>query len=291
MTRSPSVLHPLATPALLGETVDALRARDVELSERHPAAWVRWRRWESEQHGRGPTAFAGVLASFVALAGLAEPADLSRLVALERALGAERVAQLQHRARLVVDPEPDLPLTTTVVHRLLADESTGELGRALLFQDLDVQPARDEPSAAREARTALVAFGMGGSVAEGRRGLGLLAAAPWGPAAEELVGGAAETDRAVLSTLLTWCRDWRVEQDRALVGRQVQRLVALSGVTQRQFAARIGTSASRLSSYVGGSVTPSATMLLRIQRSARALQHERTTAAGSSANVAAPLRA
>ncbi|WP_367262084.1 helix-turn-helix domain-containing protein [Pimelobacter simplex] len=41
---------------------------------------------------------------------------------------------------------------------------------------------------------------------------------------------------------------------------------------QRQFAARIGTSPSRLSSYIRGSVTPSAALFLRIQRASRALQ-------------------
>jgi transcriptional regulator with XRE-family HTH domain len=48
--------------------------------------------------------------------------------------------------------------------------------------------------------------------------------------------------------------------------------VSASGITQRQFAQWVGTSPSRLSSYVSGSVTPSASLMLRIARTSRLLQ-------------------
>ncbi|TQK71232.1 MULTISPECIES: helix-turn-helix domain-containing protein [unclassified Nocardioides] len=291
MMRNPAVLTDLPTPVLLEETVLALRAREAELSARCPEASERWRRWEEEHGGTGTAAFCAVLAGFLALAVLDDPVDLARAAALTQALGEERVAQRLQRAARLVDLDPDLPLTTVVVHRLLAEETTAGVGRALLFQDLDVQVAPEDRVTVRAARADLVAFGRGGSVAAGRRGLGMLAASPWGPAAEELVEEADDADLEVVATLLGWCRSWRTDRDRVLVGRQVQRLVAVSGVSQRRFAARIGTSPSRLSSYVGGSVTPSATMLLRIQRSARAFQAELSGAAGSSANVASPVRA
>ena len=39
----------------------------------------------------------------------------------------------------------------------------------------------------------------------------------------------------------------------------------MSGLTQRDFARRMGTSASRVSTYVNGLVTPSASMMIRIR--------------------------
>ncbi len=45
-----------------------------------------------------------------------------------------------------------------------------------------------------------------------------------------------------------------------------------SGSSQRQFAHWVGTSPSRLSTYISGSVTPSASMMLRMRRTSRLLQ-------------------
>lgn len=62
----------------------------------------------------------------------------------------------------------------------------------------------------------------------------------------------------------------RVEDDeRAEVARQVRDAIAASGLNGSDFAASVGTSASRLSTYANGQVVPSATMLLRIQREVR----------------------
>ena len=44
------------------------------------------------------------------------------------------------------------------------------------------------------------------------------------------------------------------------------RLSSGSGLSRAEFASRIGTSASRLSTYASGKVTPSATLMLRIRR-------------------------
>ncbi|MBM7520322.1 helix-turn-helix domain-containing protein [Nocardioides nitrophenolicus] len=272
MTRSPASVPTLPTAVLLEDTVQDVRRRADRIEARDPATGAAWERWEAEQGRKGPATFAAVLASFVALAVLDDPEDVDRAATLGAELGLERVAQLQHRAGRVLELDDDRPLTTTVVHRLLAAQDTADLGRALLFAGVDVETGTTHEVAA--VRSALVAFARGGSVAAGRRALGRLAAEPWGPLAEELVEGADAADLEIVETLVGWSREWRTDQDRRLVGRQVQRLVALSGVTQRQFAARIGTSPSRLSSYVTGSVTPSATLLLRMQRSARAFRGE-----------------
>ena len=50
------------------------------------------------------------------------------------------------------------------------------------------------------------------------------------------------------------------------VAGRVRAAVARSRLTNRDFAQLIGTSASRLSTYLNGKVTPSAAMLVRIER-------------------------
>jgi ribosome-binding protein aMBF1 (putative translation factor) len=54
--------------------------------------------------------------------------------------------------------------------------------------------------------------------------------------------------------------------DREEVAARVRAAVDRSGLTQAQFAALVGTSASRLSTYASGRVTPSASLLVRIER-------------------------
>lgn len=281
MTSNPAAVQPLPTASLLEDTLQRLRLREADIVARDDRAWAAWRRWEHGQRGRVPATLGAVQASFVALAVLDDPADLDRAVALADQLGVERVAQLQHRASRVVDADPGLPRTTRVVHRLLGADASARLGRALLFADVALDAAA--PTDLTSVRSALVALSHGGSVVEGREALGMLATEPWGPLADELTDQAAAADRDAIATLLAWCREWRADQDRRVVGRQIQRLIALSGVTQRQFAARIGTSPSRLSSYVTGAVTPSATLLLRMQRSARAFQIELAAASAARA--------
>ena len=47
---------------------------------------------------------------------------------------------------------------------------------------------------------------------------------------------------------------------------EVRQLIARSGLSQAAFAERIGTSASRLSTYASGKVIPSATLVVRMRR-------------------------
>jgi predicted XRE-type DNA-binding protein len=54
--------------------------------------------------------------------------------------------------------------------------------------------------------------------------------------------------------------------ERAEVATEIGWLIEKSGLTRAEFASRIGTSASRLSTYVNGKVTPSASLLLRMRR-------------------------
>jgi Helix-turn-helix domain len=59
----------------------------------------------------------------------------------------------------------------------------------------------------------------------------------------------------------------RWEQDAKLeVANRLRTLLARSGLNQRDFATRLGTSASRLSTYLNGKVTPGADLLVRAER-------------------------
>jgi transcriptional regulator with XRE-family HTH domain len=50
------------------------------------------------------------------------------------------------------------------------------------------------------------------------------------------------------------------------VAAEITRLLADSGMTRAEFASAIGTSTSRLSTYLSGKVTPSAALLVRMRR-------------------------
>jgi hypothetical protein len=56
------------------------------------------------------------------------------------------------------------------------------------------------------------------------------------------------------------------QAERAEVASRVRAAVARSGMTRARFAEEVGTSASRLRTYLSGKVTPSAAMLVRIER-------------------------
>jgi transcriptional regulator with XRE-family HTH domain len=55
-------------------------------------------------------------------------------------------------------------------------------------------------------------------------------------------------------------------QERQEVAAEIRRAIDQSGLSRTEFASRIGTSASRLSTYVAGKVAPSATLMVRIRR-------------------------
>ena len=96
---------------------------------------------------------------------------------------------------------------------------------------------------------------------------------PWGPVARQV------------EAYLSYARPWGVapllerriaaaraeaeRAERAAVAAQVRDLVTASGLGMGEFASRIGTSRSRLSTYRSGRVTPSATLMLRMQRVSR----------------------
>lgn len=59
------------------------------------------------------------------------------------------------------------------------------------------------------------------------------------------------------------------EGERADIAERVRQALARSGLTAAKFAERLGTSASRFSTYANGTVMPSAALLLRMERMAQ----------------------
>lgn len=94
--------------------------------------------------------------------------------------------------------------------------------------------------------------------------------APWGRTArrvEEVLThsrpyGVAE----LMETVIVRARARAEQAERDAVAAEVRQAITESGLTQAEFASRIGTSTSRLSTYATGKVTPSASLMVRIRR-------------------------
>jgi DNA-binding transcriptional regulator YiaG len=138
---------------------------------------------------------------------------------------------------------------------------------ALAFRNLTISP--DAPVSKWPAEAVLTALERG-DLGDWHRIAVQIQADPWGKTArqvEEILThsrpyGVAE----IMETVLSRARQQAEDAERTAIAAQVQEAVKNSGLSQAEFASRIGTSASRLSTYVSGKVTPSATLMLRISR-------------------------
>lgn len=108
-----------------------------------------------------------------------------------------------------------------------------------------------------------------GLVADWQPVLRAVRAHPWGTVARRLEQYLDHTDeadvRSLFAAFLDRARSHREQAERSEVAARVRAAIAASGLSQADFATRIGTSRSRLSTYASGRVTPAATMLLRIE--------------------------
>lgn len=137
---------------------------------------------------------------------------------------------------------------------------------ALRFRNIDADPS--DP-VERWGFEGLLAAVDRGDLNDWRRVVVAVRRDPWGDVARHLVDvfKVAE-DVGVVAALRRAMVEVRQETERAeksLVAEQVRASITASGLSQRDFAQRIGTSASRLSTYVNGSVTPSATLMVRMR--------------------------
>ena len=109
-----------------------------------------------------------------------------------------------------------------------------------------------------------------GDISHWRRIVAEIRRSPWGPVArsvEEVLtysrpyGVTPLMERAIKSA-----RARAVQSEIGEVTSRIQAAREASGLSVKQFAAEVGTSASRMSTYLSGRVTPSAAMLVRMER-------------------------
>jgi DNA-binding transcriptional regulator YiaG len=242
-----------------------------------------------------------VLTNLLGVVALGDAEDYQHTATLVRRFGHQQVAQIQNELDDLVRLGPDLPLTTaacrelarrTHIERAVAtagsddEDGVDVAGKCysaafwLLMADVDPSSPAPLPKDADELSQIIERRG----VSEWRRVLAIIAANPWGPEVTSLAELAREADLPAPASALEWCakvyRKRFEEAERLEVAKEIRRLVAISGCSQRQFAQYIGTSPSRLSTYVNGLVTPSAAMMLRISRSASALAQGATWSGG-----------
>jgi DNA-binding transcriptional regulator YiaG len=138
---------------------------------------------------------------------------------------------------------------------------------ALRFRNLDCSP--DDPVETWPFEGILAAVERG-TLPDWRRLAEVIRADPWGPVAQQ-VGEAIKLAHPygtseLLSSVIDQARSRAAEDERVQVAAEIRELVDRSGLSRQDFADRIGTSRSRLSTYMTGKVTPSAALMLRIRR-------------------------
>jgi DNA-binding transcriptional regulator YiaG len=137
----------------------------------------------------------------------------------------------------------------------------------LIFRNVDASP--DDPVSEWPLEAIQTALERG-SLAHWRRLASEVWSDPWGPVARRLeevlaysrpYGVAPAMERAIARA-----REAAEASEREAVAAEVTRLVHESGLSRTEFASRVGTSPSRLSTYATGKVTPSASLLVRMRR-------------------------
>jgi DNA-binding transcriptional regulator YiaG len=108
-----------------------------------------------------------------------------------------------------------------------------------------------------------------GTLPDWRRLTVAIRADPWGPVAQQVLEavkmlrpyGTAE----LLTAVIECAGQEAAHAEREQVAGEIRDLVAQSGLSTKDFAVRLGTSRSRLSTYMAGKVTPSAALMVRMR--------------------------
>lgn len=280
-----------ATSGVLGSNVHLLdvrpRAGDVRDARRLVA---------NLRRSADTSARAAVFENLVDVVANGEPADYERTVALSLQIGRQRMAELQDEFDSSLGSGPHQPFATAAIIRLArgaqlesvlirSGRSSGAAHRvatgcaeaAFWLLMVDIDPSRAVPLPGTPLDLALILERRG--VNTWRQILANVALQPWGPTPLRLANLARAAGLPIAAEAVERCAcvyQERVSADeRSEIAKEIRRLVAVSGCSQRVFAENVGTSAPRLSTYVNGGVTPSATMMLRIRRQSAALAHQR----------------
>jgi|GEM_PF-192498 len=138
---------------------------------------------------------------------------------------------------------------------------------ALTFRNVSASPEDPVEQWPQEAVQAALERG---SLSHWRRLAGAIRADPWGPVArrvEEVLTYSRPYGVAkAMERIVARAREAAEASERQAVAGAITRLIDESGLSRAEFASRIGTSTSRLSTYATGKVTPSAGLLLRMRR-------------------------
>lgn len=138
---------------------------------------------------------------------------------------------------------------------------------ALKFRNIDASPGDPVDTWPFEGILAAVERG---TLPDWRRLAKAINADPWGPLAQQVLEairfshpyGTAE----LLEGVVARARNLAADSEREEVASEVGELVKRSGLSRQEFAERIGTSRTRLSTYVSGKVVPSAALMVRMRR-------------------------
>ena len=144
--------------------------------------------------------------------------------------------------------------------------ANGDRMTALAFRNVGASP--DDPVSGWPQEAIQTALERG-SLPHWRRLAAAVKEEPWGPVARRIEEaltysrpyGVAEAMERVIAR----AREAEERAERDAVASEVTALVRASGLSRREFASRIGTSTSRLSTYATGKVTPSAALLVRMK--------------------------
>lgn len=137
----------------------------------------------------------------------------------------------------------------------------------LAFRNVDASPDDDVRTWPYEALVTAIDRGL---VPDWQPILAEIRRSPWGQVARRVARYLTYREPDGVGTLFSLALDRaRADANRAdrdEVAARVRAAVDRSGLTNSRFADLVGTSASRLSTYLSGKVTPSAAMLVRIER-------------------------
>lgn len=137
----------------------------------------------------------------------------------------------------------------------------------LRFRNIDADPG--DPVATWPTEGFIAALERG-ELSDWRRIAAEVRRDPWGPAARRLEDALAVTQPygvgPLMVRLLTDARRDREVEERSEVSARVRAYLERSGLKRSEFASSVGTSESRLSTYLSGKVAPSSTLLVRMER-------------------------
>jgi len=153
------------------------------------------------------------------------------------------------------------------------DREGSVMSTGLRFRNVEASPK--DPVATWPFEGILTALERG-TLPDWQRLFRAIEAEPWGPVARQ-VEEALAMDlpygvRPLFLREITEARARAVESERQEVAAEVRDLVSRSGLSLSELARRIGSSASRLSTYRSGKVTPSAALMVRLRNVAHRIE-------------------